>query len=61
VRAGKISEVRVMDSYSFMSVPFTEAEKILRSFKSQGDRKRPFVQKADEMKKKPGKKRDKKK
>lgn len=57
VPGGKINEVKVMDSYSFLSVPFKEAEIILKAFKSQKDKKRPVVQRAEENRSK-SKKRD---
>ncbi len=37
VRAGQISDIKVMDSFSFLTVPFEEAEVILSIFNSSGD------------------------
>ncbi len=41
-----ISQVDVFDSYSFVSVPFVEAEKIVHAFKKERVGKRPIVEKA---------------
>ncbi len=50
VSAGKISEVRVMETFSFLTVPFEEAEIILKSFKRSDDSTMPIVQRANDMK-----------
>ncbi|MFH0976946.1 MAG: DEAD/DEAH box helicase [Spirochaetota bacterium] len=46
VPAGKITEVMIKDSYSFLTVPFTEAEKILKAFRDSCGKK-PVIQKAE--------------
>ena len=51
----KIDNVQVYDSYSFITVPFKEAERILQSFKKENRGKRPAVEIAREES--PGKKR----
>ncbi len=61
VPAGKISEIKVMNSYSFLTAPFKEAEIILRAFKETKGETKPIVKRADESKKKSGKKQVKKK
>ena len=50
VPAGKMSEVRVMDSFSFLTVPFEEAEIILRELKRSNDKSIPLVQRANDSK-----------
>jgi len=40
----KIDNVQVFDSYSFITVPFREAERILQSFKKENRGKRPVVE-----------------
>lgn len=47
VTSGKINEVKVMDSFSFLTVPFEEAEKILKAFKGRKSVKKPHIQKAN--------------
>jgi ATP-dependent RNA helicase DeaD len=47
-RETKISNVEVFDSYSFITVPFQEAEFILRTFKREKFGKRPMVVKAED-------------
>lgn len=48
-RDSKINDVQVFDTYSFITVPFQEAEIILKVFKSlDKTRKRPIVEKADD-------------
>lgn len=42
-----IQNVSVRDTYSFVSVPFKEAEKILKSFKNDKFGKKPMVEKAN--------------
>ncbi|MCU0821863.1 MAG: DEAD/DEAH box helicase [Spirochaetes bacterium] len=46
VRAGNIREIKVMDSFSFLSVTFKEAEIILNAFKDMKGEKRPIVSRA---------------
>ena len=59
VRAGNISEIKVMESFSFLTVSFKEAEIILNAFKKiQGD-KRPIVSRANDNKNKGAQKRSK--
>ncbi|MCP4138422.1 MAG: DEAD/DEAH box helicase [bacterium] len=50
VRAGKISEVKVMDSFSFLTVPFEEAEIILQAFNRRNSKKTPLIQRASGQK-----------
>jgi len=47
VSAGKITEVRIMDSFSFLTVPFEEAEIILKAFHEKSDRNKPIIQRAN--------------
>ncbi|MDD5194640.1 MAG: DEAD/DEAH box helicase [Candidatus Omnitrophica bacterium] len=44
----KIQDVRIFDSFSFITVPFEEAEIILRVFKREQGTKRPIVERARE-------------
>ena len=60
VPAGKITEIKVMDSYSFLTVPLEEAEIILKAFDKRKDKK-PVVQKANDYIKNQKKKQKKKK
>ncbi|MCX6154917.1 MAG: DEAD/DEAH box helicase [Candidatus Kapabacteria bacterium] len=46
----KINSVEVFDTYSFITVPFSEAEFILRAFRSDKPGKRPIVEKAADKK-----------
>lgn len=56
VQAGSIKEIKVMDSFSFLSVNFKDAEIILNAFKSGKVASGTVVKRADEQKKKkPGK------
>ncbi len=48
----KIQDVEVYDSYSFISVPFSDAEIILKSFKKKTGNKKPIIQRAKEVSKK---------
>ena len=50
VPAGKISEITVKDSFSFLTVPFAEAETILRDFKSTDRNKAPLIHPASREK-----------
>ncbi|PKL85141.1 MAG: RNA helicase [Ignavibacteriae bacterium HGW-Ignavibacteriae-1] len=47
-RETKISNVEVFDAYSFITVPFQEAEFILRTFKREKFGKKPMVVKAED-------------
>ncbi len=51
VRPYAIQEVQVLDSFSFLTVPFQEAGVILNIFKKQGRGKKPLVVKAKPPKK----------
>ena len=44
----KIKNVEVFENFSFMSVPFTEAEIILEAFQKDKNGKKPLVEKAKE-------------
>jgi ATP-dependent RNA helicase DeaD len=46
----KIDDVQVMDTYSFITVPFLEAEKILKTFKKVSRGQRPVVERASRKK-----------
>ena len=46
----KIDDVQVMDSYSFITVPFIEAEKILKTFKKVSRGRRPVIERATKRK-----------
>jgi ATP-dependent RNA helicase DeaD len=46
----KIDDVQVMDSYSFITVPFREAEEILKTFKKVSRGRRPVVERATKAK-----------
>ena len=46
----KIDDVQVMDSYSFITVPFMEAEEILKTFKKVSRGRRPVVERATKSK-----------
>ena len=49
VPSSRISEVKVLDSFSFLTVPFADAEAILESF-SKRDKSKPNIQRAKEQK-----------
>lgn len=51
VDSRKIRDVRIFDRFSFITVPFEEAEIILRAFKKQRTTKRPIVERAKDKKK----------
>lgn len=51
VDAHKIRDVRIFDSFSFITVPFEEAEIILRAFKNKSANERPIIERAKENKK----------
>ena len=46
VSSGKISEVKVMDSFSFLTIPFEEAETILKVFNHRKSSRKPHIQRA---------------
>jgi ATP-dependent RNA helicase DeaD len=51
IPAYKIKQVRIFDSFSFISVPFVEAEYILEIFKGEKKRgRRPLIERAKEKK-----------
>ncbi|MBN2403901.1 MAG: DEAD/DEAH box helicase [Spirochaetes bacterium] len=52
VPAGKISNIKVMDSYSFLSVPLKHAEIIVNAFKSKKSNKKPVIEVAADSNKK---------
>ncbi len=52
VEGHKIDDVQVQDSFSFITVPFKEAEQILKCFKQANKGKRPLVEMAKERTKK---------
>jgi len=54
VEARKIRDVRIFEKFSFITVPFEEAEIILRAFKEKKISKRPIVERAREKKKRTG-------
>ncbi len=54
IPGSKIREIKVLDSFSFLSVPFREAEIILKDFAKDGEA--PLIQKASPERKKKGKK-----
>jgi len=53
VRAGNIEDVKVMESFSFLTVPFEDAELILKSFNNKEGDKKTVVQRANDSKDKP--------
>lgn len=48
IPAGRITEVKILDSFSFLTVSFEDAELILKSFSSGKGRKQAIVQKAND-------------
>jgi len=54
MKAKDISDIQIMDSFSFMTVPFEMAEKIVVSFKKK--RGRPLISHVKKSKKKKRKK-----
>ena len=56
IPAGKISEIRVMDSYSFLTAPVKDAQKIISTFKTKNTPKKPVIEMASEPAKKDKKK-----
>jgi ATP-dependent RNA helicase DeaD len=55
VKAGNIDDVKVMDSFSFLTVTFGDAEIILKYFNSKEGKQKAVVQIANESKAKPEK------
>ena len=53
VRAGSIEDVKVMESFSFLTVPFEDAEIILKSFNNKEGEKKTVIQRANDSKEKP--------
>lgn len=54
VRAGSISDVKVMESFSFLTVPFEDAELILKSFNNREGERKTVIQRANDSKEKTG-------
>ncbi|HOP63801.1 MAG TPA: DEAD/DEAH box helicase [Spirochaetota bacterium] len=50
IPAGRIHDVKILESFSFLTVSFEDAEVILKSFNSGKGRKQAIVQKANESK-----------
>ncbi len=50
VKAGSINDVKVMDSFSFLTVPFEDAELILKSFNNKEGERKTIVQRANDSK-----------
>ncbi|OPX30796.1 MAG: RNA helicase [Candidatus Omnitrophica bacterium 4484_171] len=50
VDSWKIRDVRIFDKFSFITVPFAEAEIILHAFKKQKTTRKPIVERAKERK-----------
>ncbi len=57
VRAGSIDDVKVMESFSFLTVPFEDAEIILKSFNSKDGENKAVIQRANDSKDKPARER----
>jgi len=57
VRAGSIEDVKVMESFSFLTVPFEDAEIILKSFNNKEGERKAVVQRANDSKDKPDRER----
>jgi ATP-dependent RNA helicase DeaD len=56
IPAAKISGIKIMDSYSFLSAPLEEAEIIVNAFKTKKSGKKPVIEMADDSNKKSKKK-----
>lgn len=52
IPAGKISDIKVLDNFSFLTVPFKEAEIILQAFKGRKGGRKPIMKRANTPKKK---------
>ncbi|GAX59545.1 DNA/RNA helicase [Candidatus Scalindua japonica] len=50
IEEGKIDDVKIFDNFSFITVPFEDAEIILHVFKKEGKGKRPIVVRAKKKK-----------
>ncbi len=50
IPAGRINDVKILDSFSFLTVSFEDAEVILKSFNSGKGKKQALVQKANDNK-----------
>jgi ATP-dependent RNA helicase DeaD len=50
IPAGRINDVKILDSFSFLTVSFEDAEVILKSFNSGKGKKQAIVQKANDSK-----------
>lgn len=50
VKAGSISDLKVMEYFSFLTVPFEEAEIILKGFSSKKDGEKNIIQRASDSK-----------
>jgi len=50
IPAGRINDVKILDSFSFLTVSFEDAEIILKSFNSGKGKKQAIVQKANDSK-----------
>ena len=50
VPAGRITDVKILDSFSFLTVSFEDAEVILKSFSSGKGKAQATVQKANDLK-----------
>jgi ATP-dependent RNA helicase DeaD len=46
----KIQDIRIFENFSFITVPFEEAEVILKVFKREQGGRRPIIEKAREKK-----------
>jgi ATP-dependent RNA helicase DeaD len=52
IEESKIDDVKIFDNFSFITVPFEDAEIILHVFKKEGKGKRPIVVRAKKKSKK---------
>jgi len=46
VKGRKIRDIRIMNDFSFMTMPFVEAEKVIEAFKRQKRRGKPLIERA---------------
>jgi len=46
VKGRKIREIRIMNDFSFMTMPFVEAEKVIEAYKRQKRRGKPLIERA---------------
>ena len=49
VKGDKIRDVKVLDTFSFLTVPFKEAEVILDVFRTKNRGKKPMVVRAEKV------------